>query len=98
MGNGEGTGYRGKLGVGNRGATRVLLDGTRNTGLTVQPDSTYPGMWRLHYPDGIVSDMVNISRATDAAFAWLSRTSGRGNAKGANWKRPEKRTEQRGAR
>jgi hypothetical protein len=32
----------------------------------VVPDKTYPGMYRI-LADGELSDMVNISRATDAA-------------------------------
>jgi hypothetical protein len=27
-------------------------------------------MWRIHAPDGRVSDMVNLSRAKDAARSW----------------------------
>jgi hypothetical protein len=34
---------------------------------TVKPDPDWPGMWRVHMPDGHVSDMVNLSRAKDAA-------------------------------
>ena len=34
---------------------RRLYDGTRFTGLTVRPDPQWPGMWRIHYPDGTVS-------------------------------------------
>jgi hypothetical protein len=32
----------------------------------VMKDSKYPGMFRVRYPDGTLSDMVNISRAHDA--------------------------------
>ena len=32
------------------------------------PDKTYPGMWRVVRPDGSLSDMVNKSRAKDAAW------------------------------
>lgn len=36
----------------------------------VVPDGKYPGMWRLRLlPDGNLSDMVNLSRAKDAAIA-----------------------------
>jgi hypothetical protein len=34
--------------------------------LTVEPDATYPGMWRVRH-QGRLSDMTNISRAKDAA-------------------------------
>jgi hypothetical protein len=30
-------------------------------------DATYPTMWRVRWPDGSLSDMVNLSRANDAA-------------------------------
>jgi hypothetical protein len=59
---------------------RRLYDGNLNTGLTVRPDADWPSMWHIHYPDGSVSDMVNISRATDAALTWLRRTTGQHTA------------------
>jgi hypothetical protein len=34
---------------------------------TIEPDATYPNMWRVRRPDGSLSDMVNIIRARDAA-------------------------------
>jgi hypothetical protein len=36
---------------------------------TVVPDNDWPGLWRVHLPDGHVSDMVNLTRAKDAAVA-----------------------------
>jgi hypothetical protein len=35
----------------------------------LKPDDRYPTMWRIHWPDGEVSDMVNLTRAKDAAMA-----------------------------
>jgi hypothetical protein len=35
---------------------------------TVEPDTQYAGMWRIHMPDGWVSDMANLSRAKEAAI------------------------------
>jgi hypothetical protein len=35
----------------------------------VRPDETYAGMFRIHWADGQVSDMVNLSRAKDAALS-----------------------------
>jgi hypothetical protein len=35
----------------------------------VVPDVRHAGMWRMKRPDGRVSDMVNLSRASDAAVA-----------------------------
>ena len=34
---------------------------------TIEPDLTWPGMWRVRLPDGYLTDMVNLSRAKDAA-------------------------------
>jgi hypothetical protein len=34
---------------------------------TIVPDSTWPGMWRVRMPDGHLTDMVNLTRAKDAA-------------------------------
>jgi hypothetical protein len=44
-----------------------LMLGTRNTGAKILPDSQWPGMWRVEYPRGVISDMANLSRARDAA-------------------------------
>jgi hypothetical protein len=38
----------------------------------VVPDTTHPGVWRVKLPGG-VSDMVNFSRAKDAARLWAIR-------------------------
>jgi hypothetical protein len=35
---------------------------------TVEPDSKWPGMYRVHH-DGKVTDMVNLTRAKDAAIS-----------------------------
>jgi hypothetical protein len=34
---------------------------------TIEPDLTWPRMWRVRLPDGCLTDMVNLSRAKDAA-------------------------------
>lgn len=31
------------------------------------PDEIYPSMYRIHWPNGDISDMVNLTRAKDAA-------------------------------
>ena len=36
--------------------------------LWVVPDKTYPKMWRIKTKAGVLSDMVNLSRAKDSAF------------------------------
>ena len=42
----------------------------------VNPDDKYPSMYRIHWPDGEVSDMVNLSRAKDAASVLARRRHG----------------------
>ena len=34
---------------------------------TIEPDLTWPGMWRVRLPDGHLTDVVNRSRAKDGA-------------------------------
>jgi hypothetical protein len=58
--------------------------GRKDTGFTVQPDPAWPQMWRIHAPDGRVSDMVNLTRAKDAAVAW-ARPRGLGGDDKAYW-------------
>jgi hypothetical protein len=36
---------------------------------TVEPDATWPGMWRVRRPDGSLTDMANLTRAKDAALS-----------------------------
>jgi hypothetical protein len=50
-----------------------LYLGNKLSGYTVVPDETYPTMWRVRGPDGSLSDMVNRTRAKDAALAALAR-------------------------
>jgi hypothetical protein len=51
---------------------------------TVVPDSQWPGMWRIAWSDGRLSDMVNLSRAKDAAES--IRATGRDSSL-FHWKR-----------
>jgi hypothetical protein len=37
----------------------------------IEPDTTWPGMWRVKTPDGSYSDMVNRTRAKDAAISLI---------------------------
>jgi hypothetical protein len=39
----------------------------KTTVVSIAPDQTYAGMWRVVLPDGRLSDMVNRTRAKDAA-------------------------------
>jgi hypothetical protein len=40
----------------------------------IVPDQTWPGMFRIEFPDGRISDMVNLTRAKDAAIAIALRS------------------------
>jgi hypothetical protein len=44
------------------------LYNARKKVIDVVPDAKYASMWRVRYPDGSLSDMVNRSRAKDAAL------------------------------
>jgi hypothetical protein len=39
-------------------------------GYTVVPDSKWPNMYRVRSPDGTLTDMVNLTRARDAALSF----------------------------
>jgi hypothetical protein len=71
-----------------------LYLGSKSTGILVRPDENYPNMYRVHWPDRPPSDMVNLSRAKDAAMRWAGRRGGE-DAKRLNWKAPKKPTEAR---
>ena len=47
---------------------QLFRHGVRAPLAQIEPDETHPGMWRFRLlPDGALSDMVNLSRAKDAA-------------------------------
>lgn len=50
-----------------------LYNGTRLSGYSVVQDVAYPTMWRVRMPGGALSDMVNRTRAKDAAMSMLDR-------------------------
>jgi hypothetical protein len=37
----------------------------------VMPDAAHPGMWRVRWPDGRLSDMTNLTRAKDAVACFM---------------------------
>ena len=37
----------------------------------VVPDAAHPGMWRVRWPDGRLSDMTNLTRAKDADTCFI---------------------------
>jgi hypothetical protein len=46
---------------------RLLLRAGRRLLSAIEPDSEWPGMWRVRLPDDHLSDMANRTRAKDAA-------------------------------
>lgn len=52
---------------------QMLMLDRKFTGYTVVPDKEWPKMFRVHAPDGTVSDMVNLTRAKDAARSMADR-------------------------
>ena len=66
-----------------------LYIGKAFTGVTVEPDDRWPDMWRICKGDER-SDMVNLTRAKDAAISW-ARPRGLGGNEIAHWKRRETR-------
>jgi len=55
-----------------RGDHLALKGGRRGSpAAEIVPDDSYPGMWRIKTPDGTLSDMVNRTRARDAARSIL---------------------------
>ena len=52
----------------------------------VVPDAKYPGMWRIAWPDGRQSDMVNLTRAKDAAIVLGMRHAPSHESKLLRWK------------
>lgn len=45
----------------------VLYSGGNKRLIGIEADPTYPGMWRVRLPGGQLSDMVNRTRAKNAA-------------------------------
>jgi hypothetical protein len=62
-----------------------LYLGTKPTGIVVRPDEKYPSMYRVHWPDRLPSDLVNLARAKEAAMRWAGR-AGSGDSLRLNWK------------
>jgi hypothetical protein len=44
-------------------------------GFVVEPDQNWPGMYRVRRPDGSLTDMVNLSRARDAAQVFAEQAA-----------------------
>jgi hypothetical protein len=58
----------------------------------IVPDPVYPGMWRLAWPDGGMSDMANLSRIKDAAIALCERGPPQRNRRCLDWKKDLSKT------
>jgi hypothetical protein len=58
----------------------------------VVPDARYPGMWRVALGDGSLSDMVNLTRAKDAAAAIAERGPPARDRRMFHWKREASKT------
>jgi len=68
--------------------TFALRCGHAHTPLVlVVPDLDWPGMWRIAWPDGQLSDLVNLSRAKDAAEAISERGPPIRDRRRFNWHR-----------
>jgi hypothetical protein len=64
-----------------------LYIGRSFTGVTVEPDPKWPSMWRIRKGEQL-SDLVNLTRAKDAAITW-ARSRGLGGQGVAVWHRRE---------
>jgi hypothetical protein len=58
-----------------------LYVGKAFTGVTLEPDAQWPNMWRVRKGD-LLSDMVNLTRAKDAAISWFTRDRSGGLSRG----------------
>jgi len=47
----------------------LCLIGRHTAIVSIVQGDRYPAMWRVRYPDGVLSDIVNVTRARDAARA-----------------------------
>jgi hypothetical protein len=52
----------------------------------VVPDARGPGMWRISWPDGQLSDMANLTRIKDAAAEICDRGPPRRDRRRFRWK------------
>jgi hypothetical protein len=66
--------------IAERMASRRMLDQVERTGggRRLSPrkpklvrDATHPGMWRVRWPDGRLSDKTNLTRAKDAVACFM---------------------------
>jgi hypothetical protein len=55
-----------------RGPAEALRVRSARGMIEVLPDEA-PGLWRVHWPDGVISPTANLSRCRDAARAWCEQ-------------------------
>jgi hypothetical protein len=55
------------------GAPWTLIQSGRVVAMVV-PDQCFPSMFRIEFPDGFISDMLNLTRAKDAALSLADAT------------------------
>ena len=74
----------------------ALHDGNAEVPMVrIAPDANWPGMWRMIWPDGGISDMANLVRIKDAAAGICDRGPPRRDRRRFRWKadRPAALTE-----
>lgn len=71
--------------------TQRLYIAGKFTGVTLRTDAEWPVMWRVHHGDR-VSDIINATRAKDAAIAW-ARPRGLGGGEAVRWHHRETASE-----
>jgi hypothetical protein len=77
----------------------ALFYGTARAPLArIVSDDTYPTMFRIHWPDGRVSDMANRTRCKDAATAICERGPPARNRRLLHWDTSRRAPEARTAR
>jgi hypothetical protein len=64
----------------------LYYGGARTPLVHVEPDDQFPGMYRLAWPDGLLSDIVNYARAKDAAAEICERGLPRRDRRLLHWK------------
>jgi len=55
-------------------------------------DANWPGMYRVRWPDGALSDMVNLSRSNDAVACFVETAERRKRGAAETHRRPPVRT------
>jgi hypothetical protein len=66
-------------------AYRLHYGKSRKALAEVIPDDEHAGMWRIRWPDDQLSDMVNLTRAKDAARVLAMRNVASGDSLPLRW-------------